>query len=129
MDIKLNSTIDSESYTAHVETYQEFFELLRDNNLLKDATNFEVPKAFDWFDKLQQGCIVTSAKDLNCTIQPHVVEMKKIKFALEYIYEDRNLREERKYPLNFSSEKIEADFKEWCNAAIESEWIEVQDSQ
>ena len=102
-------------------------DILVNNDLLRDSHNFEVPKVFDWFDKLKEGCMVISIKDLKCSLQPQVVKMKKIKFSQDYIYENRNLTEERMYPINFSTEQIEADFKEWCNQAIESEWVEVRD--
>lgn len=129
MNIKINPNDEDTSYSASVATPLELFNLLADNDLLQDKLNFEVPKATLWFDNLQAGCLVLSPKELKCSIQPQVVPMKKIKFSQEYIYEDRSMVEERSYPKSFSTEQIEADFKEWCNAAIESEWIEVQDTQ
>lgn len=127
MNIKLNPNDEDTSYTANVESPQELHDILVNNDLLRDPHNFEVPKVFDWFDKLKEGCMVISIKDLKCSLQPQVVKMKKIKFSQDYIYENRNLTEERMYPVNFSTEQIEEDFKEWCNQAIESEWIEVRD--
>lgn len=127
MNIKLNPNDEDTSYTANVESPQELHDILVNNDLLRDPHNFEVPKVFDWFDKLKEGCMVISIKDLKCSLQPQVVKMKKIKFSQDYIYENRNLTEERMYPVNFSTEQIEEDFKEWCNQTIKSEWVEVRD--
>ena len=127
MNIKLNMNDEETPYIATVDSPQALYDLLLRNDLLKDELNFEVPKAFDWYDRLKEGCIILSSKDLKCSMQPQVVEMKKIKFSQEYIYEDRCLEETRSYPKSFSTDQIEADFKEWCNEAIESEWVEVRD--
>lgn len=91
MNIKLNPNDEDTSYTANVESPQELHDILVNNDLLRDPHNFEVPKVFDWFDKLKEGCMVISIKDLKCSLQPQVVKMKKIKFSQDYIYENRNL--------------------------------------